>query len=208
MMSTYVARAQRACPRSRQGYVRLAEARKLLAHQGRIVRASWAAGVVLGIAGLHLTSASLGAAQVVQTPYQEPKVVYDFYFDDPDKINAALYWVRALMNPLTKAPYDMAPEFMSIKVVIHGTEIVTVAKKNYERYREAVERMRYYADLGVEFKVCGLAAEDYGYRPQDFQDFIQLVPSAITELAHWQQQGYALLAPNIMDKKFAVEEIR
>lgn len=179
-----------------------------LVRPGNILRAPWAAGVVLGIAFLHLTSGSFGAAQFVQTPYQEPKVVFDFYFDDPDKINAALYWVRALMNPLTKAPYDMAPEFMNIKVVIHGTEIVTIAKKNYERYREAVERMRYYAGLGVEFKVCALAAEDYGYRPQDLQDFVQLVPSAITELAHWQQQGYALLAPNIMDKKFTLEEIR
>ena len=147
-------------------------------------------------------------AEFVQTPYSEQKVLFEFYFDDPDKINSALYWVRALMNPLMEPPYDLAPEFMDLKVVIHGTEIVTVAKKNYARYKDAVERMRYYASLGVEFRVCGLAAQDYGYRIEDFQDFIRVAPSAITEIAHWQLQGYALVKPEVLEKKFSIEEIR
>ena len=144
----------------------------------------------------------------VQTPYTEQKVVFDFYFDEPEKINSALYWIRALINPLMDEPYDFAPEFLDIKVVIHGTEIVTVARKNYARYRDAVERMRYYSSLGVEFKVCGLAAADYGYRTDAFHEFIDVVPSAITELAHWQLQGYALITPVVMTKKYAIEEIR
>ena len=144
----------------------------------------------------------------VQTPYEEQKVMFEFYFDDPQKIHSALYWIRSLMNPLMDDPYNQAPEFMDIVVVIHGTEIVTVAQKNYNEYKDAVERMRYYADLGVKFKVCGLAAEDYGYSVKDFYSFIDVAPSAITELAHWQQQGYALIIPTVKDKKFTVEEIR
>ncbi len=144
----------------------------------------------------------------VQTPYTDPKVVYDFYFDNPEKINSALFWIRSLMNPLLDDPYGMAPEFMDIKVVIHGTEIVTVARKNYEKYKDAVDRMRYYNSLGVEFKVCGLAAHDYGYNTGDFHEFIEVVPSAINELAHWQLEGYALITPNVMEKKFTIEEIR
>ena len=147
-------------------------------------------------------------SRLVQTPYTEQKVVYDFYFDNPEKINAALYWIRSLMNPLMDAPYDMAPEFLDIKVVIHGTEIVTLARKNFEKYRDAVERMRYYASLGVQFKVCALAAQDYGYQPDAFYDFVEVVPSAITELAHWQLQGYALITPVVMEKHFTIEEIR
>ncbi len=68
--------------------------------------------------------------------------------------------------------------------------------------------MRYYAALGVSFKVCGQAAEDYGYALQDFQDFVEVVPNAITELAHWQQQGYALIIPQILDKTSNIEDIR
>ena len=144
----------------------------------------------------------------VQTPYAEAKVVYDFYFDEPAKINSALYWIRSLMNPLVEDPYNYAPEFMDIVVVIHGTEIVTVARKNYAKYKDAVERMRYYAALGVKFKVCGLAANDYDYVDNDFYEFIEIVPSAITELSHWQQQGYSLITPQVMDKKYSIEEIR
>jgi len=147
-------------------------------------------------------------SQAVQTPYSEQKVVFDFYFDEPEKINSALYWIRSLINPLMDEPYGLAPEFLDIKVVIHGTEIVTVARKNYAQYRDAVERMRYYASLGVEFKVCGLAAHDYDYDTDAFYEFIDVVPSAITELAHWQLQGHALLTPVVMEKRFSIEEIR
>jgi len=93
-------------------------------------------------------------------------------------------------------------------VVVHGTEIVTLAKKNEAKYQEAVDRMRYYADLGVSFKVCGQAAEDFGYAIADFQDFVEVVPNAITELAHWQQQGYALITPQVMDRRFDIDSIR
>jgi len=147
-------------------------------------------------------------ARFVATPYEEPRVVFDFYFDDPRKIHAALYWIRSLINPLMEEPYGYAPEMMDLVVVIHGTEIVTVARHNYEKYRNAVDRMRYYASLGVRFRVCGLAAQDFGYQVSDFQDFIEVVPSAIVELAHWQQQGYALIRPIVMEKRFAIEEIR
>jgi len=144
----------------------------------------------------------------VETPYQEQNVLFDFYFDKPEKINSALYWIRSHMNPLMDAPYNQAPEFMNTVVVIHGTEIVTVAHKNYDRYRDAVERMRYYAALGVRFKVCGLAAQDYDYSINDFYEFVDVVPSAITELSHWQQQGYSLITPTVLEKKHAIEEIR
>jgi intracellular sulfur oxidation DsrE/DsrF family protein len=144
----------------------------------------------------------------VTPPYEEPKVVYDFYLDDPQKIHAALYWIRSLINPLMEEPYGFAPEMMDIKVVIHGAEIVTVAKKNYPKYKNAVDRMRYYASLGVEFKVCGLAAQDFNYALQDFQDFIEVVPSAFTELVHWQQQGYAVIRPSVLPRLYTIEEIR
>lgn len=150
----------------------------------------------------------LAEAKFVQTPYTEQKVVFDFYFDEPDKIGSALFWVRSLMNPLMGSPYDYSPEFMNIIVIIHGTEIVTVAKKNNKKYKEHVDRMKYYESLGVKFKVCGLAAHDYGYVQKDFYDFVEMVPSAITELAHWQLKGYAVITPIILTKKFSIEEIR
>jgi intracellular sulfur oxidation DsrE/DsrF family protein len=153
-------------------------------------------------------SPALAAGKWVATPYAPAKVVFDFYLDNPQKIGSALYWVRSLMNSLQAAPYNYTPEDLNIVVVIHGTEIVTVATKNAAKYQDAVDRMRYYASLGVSFKVCGQAAEDFGYAVKDFQDFIEVVPNAITELAHWQQQGYALITPQVMEKKINIESIR
>jgi intracellular sulfur oxidation DsrE/DsrF family protein len=144
----------------------------------------------------------------VATPYAPAKTVFEFYLDHPQKIGSALYWVRALHNTLEAHPYNYSPEDNHVIVVIHGTEIVTVAKKNEPIYQDAVSRMRYYAELGVKFKVCGQAAEDFGYAVKDFQDFVEVVPNAINELAHWQQQGYALITPQVMDKKIELETLR
>ena len=157
-----------------------------------------------------LFSHSLHAGATYEaTPYAEDqKVVFDFFLDDPAKISAALYWLRSYINPLQDDPYGYSPDFMDIKVIIHGTEIVTLAKKNHARYREAVGRMKYYAELGVEFRVCAIAADDYGYTTRDFQDFVIVTPSAITELGHWQQQGYALIRPVVHTRTKSVEEIR
>jgi intracellular sulfur oxidation DsrE/DsrF family protein len=134
--------------------------------------------------------------------------MFEFYYDQPEKVNSALYWLRSYINPLTEDPYGMAPEFMDIKVVIHGTEIVTLAKSNYQKYKTIVERMKYYSQLGVEFRVCAIAASDFGYSISDFQSFVKVVPSAITEIGHWQQEGYAIIKPEILDKKFSIEELR
>ncbi len=148
-------------------------------------------------------------AQYIDTPYSdEQKVLFEFYFDEPEKIHSALYWLRSYMNTLTAEPYGLAPEFIKVIVLIHGTEIVTVAKKNEKKYKTAVERMRYYDQLGVEFRVCGDAAHDYGYTVKDFHEFIRIIPSAMVELAHWQTQGYALIRPLVFEKKYSIEEIR
>ena len=148
------------------------------------------------------------AGEVVHPDYGEQKVVYDFYFDTPKKAASALYWLRAHMKPLQENPYNIPPDFLDIKVVIHGTEIVTVARKNQKRFPDIVQRMRYYDRLGVDFKVCRLAAQDYGYQPKDFYDFIDVVPSAMAELAHWQAQGYSLMVPRVLERTRSIEEMR
>jgi intracellular sulfur oxidation DsrE/DsrF family protein len=155
-----------------------------------------------------ITGGAHAQARFVQTPYAEPKAVFDFYLDHPAKIGSALFWLRSFVNPLTDAPYSMFNDDMKIIVVMHGTELVTVARKNEEQYEEAVQRMRYYADQGVKFKVCGLALQDYGYTMADMQDFIEVTPSAITELVHWQNQGYGLITPVVTEKKLSIESIR
>lgn len=161
------------------------------------------------LAGMALLAPSAQAqARFVQTPYKNPKALFDIYLDNPAKMGAALYWLRSFMNPLTEAPYSLFNDDMSVIVVLHGTELVTVAKQNEDKYESVVQRMRYYADQGVKFKVCGLALQDFGYTLADMQDFVEVTPSAMTELVHWQNQGYGLITPVVTDKRFSIEDIR
>jgi len=147
-------------------------------------------------------------ARFVQTPYQPPKALIDIYLDHPAKLASALNWIRGVMNAYTMAPYDIAPDDMSIIVLLHGTEVVALARKNEAKYRDEVQRMRYYAELGVKFKICGLSMRDYSYTADDLYDFVEVTPSALSELVHWQNQGYALVPVTIMDRKVSIEEIR
>ena len=149
------------------------------------------------------------SAEFVATPYaKEQKIVFDFYLDEPQKINAALYWLKGLIDPLLAEPYNLSPDDIDIKVILHGTEVVALAKHNYALYQRAVQRMRYYADLGVEFRVCAITAHDYDYALNDLQDFVRLVPSGVAELAHWQSKGYVLITPKVEERRQTISEIR
>lgn len=63
----------------------------------------------------------------MQTPYARTRVGLDIYLDDPAKLRAALYWLRGIIHPLSVPPYDYDPE--TIKVVLHGTELASLAKE-------------------------------------------------------------------------------
>jgi len=147
-------------------------------------------------------------SKLVYTPYKDQKVVFDFYFDEPEKIASALYWIRSWLKPLLDSPYNEAPEFLNVVVMVHGTELVTLAKKNEKKYQDIVDRIRYYNGFGFKFKVCEIAAGDFDYNVNDFHDFVEVVPSAMSELVHWQQQGYGLITPVIYSKKFSNDEIK
>jgi intracellular sulfur oxidation DsrE/DsrF family protein len=169
-------------------------------------RFAWFAALVLTgcVAAAHADP----GAKIENTPYEEQKAVFEFYFDHPEKIGGALYWLLGMFHTLNEAPYAIAPDYVDVKVIMHGTEIVTLAKHNYEKYQDVVERMRYYTEFGVEFRVCAISAAEYGYKPEDFQDFVRIVPNAVTELVHWQSKGYSLIIPQVPEKHNSIEELK
>ena len=134
----------------------------------------------------------------LQTPYGSPKVVFEIYLDNPAKLGHAINWVRNMTHTLSRDPYTFDPK--TLKVVMHGVEIQATVKEFENNFPDTVEKMRALSEQGVEFKVCNYAREQYGYTFDDFQDFIQVVPSAIVEVAYWQNQGYALMTPQVFFK--------
>ncbi|TSA16757.1 MAG: hypothetical protein D4R74_03970, partial [Betaproteobacteria bacterium] len=73
-------------------------------------------------------------------------------------------------------------------------EIVVWAKKNYGKYKEIVDRAANLAKQGVRIEVCRNAAAAQGFKPEDLQGFVTVVPAGPYALAYWQAKGYSLNA--------------
>ncbi|WP_448583784.1 DsrE family protein [Thermocrinis sp.] len=140
-------------------------------------------------------------AKFVQTEYKKPfRVVYELFLDHPEKLRVALGWISNVIFVLTHPPYNFNLEEIDIVVVSHGREIEVFAKENRGKYQDMVERLESLSQYGVKFKLCRIALTQlYGYSEKDVYPFVETVPSAITEIAHWQQMGYALLIPMVFE---------
>lgn len=124
---------------------------------------------------------------------QQLKVVWDFNFQDPKSVGVVFNNVAALL----KATEDYGPhEIDPIKVVIvsHGPEVVLWAKKNYSKYKDIVDRAASFSQQGVRFEVCKNDAAALGFKPEDLDGFITVIPAGPYALTYWQNKGYAYIA--------------
>jgi intracellular sulfur oxidation DsrE/DsrF family protein len=146
-------------------------------------------------------------AQTADTPYgvakfaaysdideiKQLKVVWDFNFIDPRAVGTVFNYVNALLTATSEfGPHEIDP----IKVVIisHGPELVVFARKNYEKYKDIVDRAAGLAKQGVKFEICRNAATFLGFNAEAFHGFVTLAPPAPYALAYWQAKGYTLNA--------------
>ena len=121
------------------------------------------------------------------------KVVWDFNFQDPNTVGV----VFNNLNALLKATYDFGPhEIDPIKVVIvsHGPEVVLWAKKNYAKYKDIVDRAASFTKQGVRFEICRNDAAALGFKPDDLDGFVTVIPAGPYALTYWQNKGYAYIA--------------
>jgi uncharacterized protein len=121
------------------------------------------------------------------------KVVWDFNFIDPKAVGMVFNNVSALMKATAEfGPTEMEP--LKVVIVSHGPEIVVWAKKNYGKYKDIVDRAASMAKQGVRFEICRNAAAAEGFKPEDLQGFVTVVPAGPYALAYWQAKGYSLNA--------------
>ena len=120
------------------------------------------------------------------------KVVFDFNFYDPHGIKRALHPISYMLKTTQEyGPVSFEP--VDIIVVSHGSEVVAFAKQNYKEFKDIVDRSSRFAELGVKFEVCSVAAAALGFSPNDFHGFVRVVPTGGYALVYHQNQGYALL---------------
>ena len=124
---------------------------------------------------------------------QQLKAVWDFNFSDPKAVGMVFNNVAALMKATSEyGPNEMDP--LKIVIVSHGPEIVVWAKKNYTKYKDIVDRAASLTKQGIRIEICNNAAKAQGFKPEDLQGFVTVVPAGPYALAFWQAKGYSLNA--------------
>jgi len=151
-----------------------------------------AAGTAFADAGTPYGSAKFEPYADIQS-VKQLRTVWDFNFVDPKAVGMVFNNVGALMKATAEfGPNEIDP--LKIVIVSHGPEIVVWAKKNYAKYKDIVDRAASLAQQGVRFEVCRNAAAAEGFRPEDLQGFVTVVPAGPYALAYWQAKGYSLNA--------------
>ncbi len=129
-------------------------------------------------------NAPWGRADVDDINYAPHKVVYD----------VSTYSMSAFSNVLDRVSYlntlyQADPFDSSIIIVLHGDEIPYFAIENYARHKELMTRARSLENSGnIEFRMCKLAAESHGFKPDEIHGFIKMVPMADAEIIRLQRE--------------------
>jgi len=125
-----------------------------------------------------------GGATNQPLQYKPQKVVYDVHVKS----------VRAVTSVLDRASYlskitGADPFESSIVLVLHGAEIPFFAIKNYPKHKELMHRAQSLVDSEVlKIKMCKLAAEGHGLKPELIHGFVEMVPMGDAEIIRLQNE--------------------
>jgi uncharacterized protein len=146
--------------------------------------------VLLSISITGLADPPWGSATVTPTEYKPQKVVYDVAVSSVEKVESVLDRASYLSQITGADPFDS-----SIVLVLHGPEIKYFAKKNYEQYKDLVQRAQSLTvgDV-IKIKMCKIAAAGQGFKPDDIHGFIEMVPMGDAEIIRLQnEEGHAYM---------------
>ncbi len=145
--------------------------------------------LTLGSASASDPAAPWGRGKAVAQSYAKQKVVYDVATRSEAAMRSVISRAQLLLDLNGSDPFDN-----KVVIVLHGQEIPFFAVKNLAKHRELMQRAQSATLSGlVEFRMCKLAAEGHGLRPEDIHGFVTLVPMADAEIVRLQQEGYAYM---------------
>ena len=125
-----------------------------------------------------------GGAVAQHVSYKPQKVVYDVNVKTLHAMNGVLDRASFLSKITGADPFDS-----SIVLVLHGAEIPFFARKNYEKYKELMHRAQSLVESEtLKIKMCKLAAEGHGFKPDQIHGFIKIVPMGDAEIIRLQNE--------------------
>ncbi len=129
-------------------------------------------------------SAPWGHAQLTPTEYKPMKVVYDVTTGDAEILAHVLDRASYLSKITGADPFEQ-----SIVLVLHGASPRLFAIEHYDQYKELQRRAQSLTVGGVlTIKMCKLAAEGQGLKPEDIQGFVEIVPMGDAEIIRLQYE--------------------
>ncbi|MHB1084936.1 MAG: DsrE family protein [Thiobacillus sp.] len=130
-----------------------------------------------------------GSAKVLPIEYSKQKVVYDTAVDSVAKLTSVLDRASYLSAINGADPFDN-----KIIIVLHGGEIPFFAIKNYAKYKALMDRAQSLTVGGIiEFRMCKIAAEGHGFKPEGIHGFVHMVPMGDAEIVRLQHEGFAYM---------------
>ena len=135
-------------------------------------------------------SAPESGAKIIEIDYKPPKVVYDVAVKSVGKINSVLDRASYLSKITGADPFET-----SIVLVLHGDEINFFARKNEKKYHDLMVRAKSLVTAEtLKIRMCRIAAEGHGFKPEDIQNFIEMVPMGDAEIVRLQtEEGHAYM---------------
>lgn len=129
-------------------------------------------------------------AKILEIDYKPPKVVYDVAVNSVGKLTSVLDRASYLSKITGADPFET-----SIVLVLHGNEIEYFARKNEKKHQELMVRARSLVTAEtLKIRMCRIAAEGHGFKPEDIQDFVEMIPMGDAEIVRLQtEEGHAYM---------------
>lgn len=131
-----------------------------------------------------------GHGKLTPTEYQPQKVVYDVTTDKLEIMDHVLDRASYLSTITGADPFDQ-----SIVLVLHDSSIKFFAIENMGKYQKMLTRAESLVSGEVlKIKMCKVAAQSQGYKPEDIHGFVELVPMGDAEIIRLQyEEGHAYM---------------
>ena len=136
------------------------------------------------------TTAPWGSASVTPTEYKPQKVVYDVHVKTVEALESVFDRASYLSKITGADPFDQ-----SIVLVLHGPELSFFAIRNYNKYKTLMRRAQSLVESeALKIKMCRIAAEGQGFKPEDIHGFVEMVPMGDAEIVRLQyEEGHAYM---------------
>jgi|GEM_PF-1148290 len=106
----------------------------------------------------------------------------------------AYLWVLPRLQRYVRMMREEWPEVHLI-ILSHGDEIISLLEKNETKYRSFHENIqRLITTYDVDFQVCGAYAALSGIDQSEFANFVDVVPSAPSQIKDYRQLDYKIVS--------------